>query len=63
MVRRRKSTPMEVQPGRGEAATPMAQAASKRGQARETPAPVLSRIDAEVARKRSLRKQRNMLHE
>jgi hypothetical protein len=54
---------MEVQPGRGEAATPMAQAASKRGQARETPAPVLSRIDAEVARKRSLRKQRNMLHE
>lgn len=66
MVRKRKSTPMEIQPGRYEAATPMAHASSERGRMRETPTappPVLPRGLAEAARKRSLRKQRSMLHE
>jgi hypothetical protein len=54
---------METQPGRDEAATPMAQTSSKRGQVPETPTSVMQRSHAEAARKRSLKKQRSMLHE
>jgi hypothetical protein len=68
MAKRRKSGPMETQPGRCEAATPMAQTSSKRVQASETPTSKMPRShvlrsDAEAARKRSLKKQRSMLHE
>ena len=63
MVKQRKSTPMETQPGRGptDIATPMAHASSKRGQAPARSTSPLSRSQAETARKRSLEKQRNML--
>jgi len=54
---------METQPGRTEAATPMAHTSSKRGQVPETPPSVMQRSHAEAARKRSLKKQRSMLHE
>jgi hypothetical protein len=59
---------METQPGRTEAATPMAQTSSKRGQVQETPTSrmprsLAQRSQAETARKRSLKKQRSMLHE
>jgi hypothetical protein len=68
MAKRRKPVPMETQPGRTEAATPMAQASSNRGQMPETPASKMPRSHAqrryaEAARKRSLKKQRSMLHE
>jgi hypothetical protein len=64
MVRRRKPVPMETQPGRTEAATPMAHTSSKRDQVpEETPTSVMPRSHAEAARKRSLKKQRSMLHE
>jgi hypothetical protein len=63
MVKQRKSTPMETQPRRGPAdiATPMAHASSKRGQAPGKSTSLLSRSQADAARKRSLEKQRNML--
>jgi hypothetical protein len=55
---------METQPGRTEAATPMAHTSSKRDQVpEETPTSVMPRSHAEAARKRSLKKQRSMLHE
>jgi hypothetical protein len=54
---------METQPGRDEAATPMAQASSERGQVQQTPASKMPRSQAETARKRSLKKQRSMQHE
>ncbi|MGA2998311.1 hypothetical protein [Bradyrhizobium sp.] len=63
MAKRRKSVPMETQPGRDEAATPMAQASSERGQVQQTPASKMPRSQAETARKRSLKKQRSMQHE
>jgi hypothetical protein len=64
MVKQRKSTPMETQPGRGPAdiATPMAHASSKRSHVPRTPTSVLPRSQADVARKRSLKKQRSMLN-
>jgi len=54
---------METQPGRTEAVTPMAHTSSKRVQVPETPTAVMPRSHAEAARKRSLKKQRSMLHE
>jgi hypothetical protein len=54
---------METQPGRCEAATPMAQTSSKRDQALVKPTSAMQRSQAEAARKRSLKKQRSMLHE
>ena len=63
MAGRRKAVPMETQPGRDEAATPMAQTSSKPDQAPVKPTSVMPRSHAEAARKRSLKKQRSMLHE
>jgi hypothetical protein len=68
MARRRKPVPMETQPGRTEAATPMAQTSSNRDEVPKTPTSKMPRShvlrsDAEAARKRSLKKQRSMLHE
>jgi hypothetical protein len=64
MVRKRKSIPMETQPGRHatEAATPMSDAPSKRHQAPGAPTSGMPRSQAETARMRSLKKQRGMLH-
>jgi hypothetical protein len=63
MAGKRKPVPMETQPGRCEAATPMAQTSSKRDQAPVKPTSAMQRSQAEAARKRSLKKQRSMLHE
>jgi len=64
MVKQRKCTPMETQPGRGPTgvATPMAYASSKRGQAPAKSTSPLSRSQADAARKRSLEKQRHMMN-
>jgi hypothetical protein len=64
MVKQRKSTPMETQPGHGatHVATPMAHASSKHGQAPGKSTSLLSRSQTDAARKRSLKKQRSMLN-
>jgi hypothetical protein len=64
MVKKRKSTPMETQPGRGPAdiATPMAHASSKRGHVPGMSRSALPRSQADTVRKRSLKKQRSMLN-
>jgi hypothetical protein len=63
MAKRRKSIPMETQPGRRptDAATQMAHASSKPNQAPGTSTSVMSRSLADTARNRSLKKQRSML--
>jgi hypothetical protein len=65
MVRRLKSVPMETQPvdRTTEAATPMARAPSKRSQVTGTASSPMPRNQAETARKRSLKKQRSLLHD
>jgi hypothetical protein len=64
MAGRRKSIPMETQPGRHstEAATPMSDAPSKRHQSPGKPTSGMPRSQADTARKSSLKKQRSMLH-
>jgi hypothetical protein len=63
MERKRKVTPMETQPIRGqiEAATPMRPAPSKPTKAVRRSTPPITQSQAVAARKRSLKKQRSML--
>jgi hypothetical protein len=65
MVERREPRPMKIQLFHSETdgAKPMASAPSKRGGVPPTTARAIGRSQADTTRKRSLKKQRNMLND